>query len=62
MRNILLEKSYTKCGGETILKFFCKKSKISNSLNQNSIRFPNFNSKSAAIIFKSKTSVQYASA
>ena len=36
MRNILLEKSYTKCGGETILKFFCKKSKISISVDQNS--------------------------
>ena len=26
MRNIFLEKSYIKCGGETIPKQFCKKS------------------------------------
>ena len=31
MRNIFLEKSYTKCGGETIPKPFSKKSKLSIS-------------------------------
>ena len=30
-RNIFLEKSYTKCGGETILRFFSKKSKLNIS-------------------------------
>ena len=30
LRNIFLEKSYTKCGGETILRPFFKKSKLSN--------------------------------
>ena len=34
MRNIFLEKSYTKCGGETIPGFFSKKSKFSISLDQ----------------------------
>ena len=34
MKNIFLEKSYTKCGGETIPRFFFKKSKLSISLNQ----------------------------
>ena len=34
MRNNFLEKSYTKCGGETILRPFSKKSKLSISLNQ----------------------------
>ena len=34
MRNIFLEKSYTKCGGETIPKPFSKKSKLSISLDQ----------------------------
>ena len=29
MRNILLEKSYTKCGGETIPRAFIKKLKMS---------------------------------
>ena len=34
MRNIFLEKSYTKCGGGTILRPFFKKSKLSISLDQ----------------------------
>ena len=34
MRNIFLEKSYTKYGGETILKPFSKNSKLSISLDQ----------------------------
>ena len=35
MRNILfLEKSYTKCGEETIARPFSKKSKLSTSLDQ----------------------------
>ena len=34
MRNIFLEKSYTKCGGETSPKPFSKKSKLSISLGQ----------------------------
>ena len=34
MRNIFLEKSYTKCGGETSLRPFSKKLKLSISLNQ----------------------------
>ena len=34
MRNILLEKSYTKCGRETIPRHFSKKSKLSISLDQ----------------------------
>ena len=34
MRNIFLEKSYTKCGGETIPRPFSKKSKLSLSLDQ----------------------------
>ena len=34
MRNIFLENSYTKCGGETIPKPFSKKSKLSMSLDQ----------------------------
>ena len=34
IRNIFLGKSYTKCGGETILRLFLKKSKISISLDQ----------------------------
>ena len=33
MRNIFLEKSYTKCGGETIPRPFSKKSKLSISLD-----------------------------
>ena len=34
MRNIFLEKSYTKCGGETIPRPFSKKSKLSKSLDE----------------------------
>ena len=34
MRNISVEKSYTKCGGETIPRPFSKKSKLSLSLDQ----------------------------
>ena len=34
MKIIFLEKSYTKCGGETILRSFSKKSKLSIYLNQ----------------------------
>ena len=34
MRNIFLEKSYMKYGGETIPKPFSKKSKLSASLDQ----------------------------
>ena len=34
MRNIFLEKSFTKCGGETIPGPFSKKSKLSVSLDQ----------------------------
>ena len=34
MRNIFLETSYTKCGGETIPRPFSKKSKLSISLDQ----------------------------
>ena len=34
LRNIFLQKSYTKCGGETIPGPFHKKSKLSISLNQ----------------------------
>ena len=34
MRNIFLEKSYTKCGGETISRPFSKKSKLSISVDQ----------------------------
>ena len=33
MRNIFLEKSYTKCGGETIPRLFSIKSKLSLSLD-----------------------------
>ena len=36
MRNIFVEKSYTKCGGETIPRPFSKKSKRSVSLDQQS--------------------------
>ena len=36
MRNIFLEKSYTKCSTETSPKSFYKKSKISISLDQQS--------------------------
>ena len=34
MSNIFVEKSYTKCAGETILRLLSKKSKLSISLNQ----------------------------
>ena len=34
MRNIFLEKLYTKCGGETILKPISKKIKLSISLDK----------------------------
>ena len=34
MRKIFLEKSYTKCGGETIPRPFSQKLKLSISLNQ----------------------------
>ena len=34
MKNIFLEKSYTKCGGDTIPRPFSKKSKLTISLNQ----------------------------
>ena len=34
MRNIFLEKSYTKCGGETIPRALSKNSKLSISLDQ----------------------------
>ena len=34
LSNILFEKSYTKCGGETIPGPFSKKSKLSISLDQ----------------------------
>ena len=34
MRNIFLEISYTKCGGEAIPRPFSKKSKLSISLDQ----------------------------
>ena len=33
MRNIFVEKSYTKCGGETVPRHFSKKSKLSISLD-----------------------------
>ena len=33
MRNIFVENSYTKCGGETIPRPFSKKSKLSLSLD-----------------------------
>ena len=34
MRNIFVEKSYSKCGGETIPRPLSKKSKLSISLDQ----------------------------
>ena len=34
MRNIFLEKSYTKCGGVTIPRLFSKQSKLSISLDE----------------------------
>ena len=39
LRNIFLERSYTKCGGETIPRPFSKKSKLSISLDQHFIYF-----------------------
>ena len=36
IRNIFVEKSYTKCGEETIPRPFSKKSKLSLSLDQQS--------------------------
>ena len=36
MRNIFLEKSYAKCGRETIPRLFSKKSKVSIYLDQKS--------------------------
>ena len=37
-RNLFDEKSYTKCGGETIPRSISKKSKLSLSLDQNSLK------------------------
>ena len=34
MRNIFIEKSYTKCGGETSPRLFSEKLKLSISLDQ----------------------------
>ena len=34
LRNIFLQKSYTKCGGESIPRHFFKKSKLSISVDQ----------------------------
>ena len=34
MGNVVLEKSYTKCDGETISRLFSKKSKLNISLDQ----------------------------
>ena len=34
MRNIFLEKTYPKCGGDTLHRLFSKKSKLSKSLDQ----------------------------
>ena len=42
MRNIFLEKSYTKCGGETSTRSFSEKLKLSISLNQQSKSFIQF--------------------
>ena len=39
MRTIILKKSSTKCGGETILRPFAKKIKLSISLDQYSVKF-----------------------
>ena len=36
MRNIFVEKSYTKCGGQTIPRTFSKKSKLNIFLDQES--------------------------
>ena len=42
MRNIFLEKSYTKCGWETSPRFFSKKSKLRISLDQQPTVLYNF--------------------
>ena len=42
MRTIFLEILYTKCGGETVLRPFSKKSKLSISLNKQSQNYINF--------------------
>ena len=34
IRNIFLQKSYTKCGGETSPRPFCKKLKLATSVDQ----------------------------
>ena len=34
LRNIFLDKSYTKCGGESSPRHFSEKSKLSKSLDQ----------------------------
>ena len=39
MRNIFLEKIYAKCGGETILKPFSKKSELRAYLWINSLKY-----------------------
>ena len=36
MKNVFLEKSFTKCGGETSPRSFSKKSKLTKTLNQQS--------------------------
>ena len=36
LKNLFLQKSYTKCGGETSSKLFSKKSKLKISLNEQS--------------------------
>ena len=42
MRNIFLEKSFTRCGAETVPRLFSKKSKLSLSLDQQSKSFIKF--------------------
>ena len=42
MRHIIVEKSYTKCDGETIPKLFLKNLKLSISLDQQSKGFYSF--------------------
>ena len=60
MRNICLEKSYTKCGGETIPRSFSKKSELSISLN--SCRFPcTVTWELLNLFLGAKTAEQYAS-
>ena len=39
MRNIFLEKSYTKCGGETSARPFSEKLKLSISLDQSKVLY-----------------------